>query len=347
MRICISCFFLVILGQSNSLTGPDIVDTWEWIQGTRLAGNVLAFENQNKITVKPPKGGAGDAGGLQIAKPPAFSDTEIVGGSVVNGKGSSANSKANLPGINLYEIIILKAKQKGSGWSRVPFKKGIYSGYIGKPSQIHGHVDEKTGLIGIEDASVDIKFDNLRLLQAGGVSEMTGSCTYKIELWKIGKKESEKYEEKDVPVKFIASRRPAQPGPSVVDNKPILPSAQNESLINKSAIDLINQALSESKGNIADAEAIVQKMRRASQEASDNPALIRAQYWLKGRNGATIFGETTASFLGYAYISAKEWDIGFDTFTAWYERLPWNPAPYDPATLEWYNNGIQNILPAK
>ena len=44
---------------------------------------------------------------------------------------------------------------------------------------------------------------------------------------------------------------------------------------------------------------------------------------------------------------ACEMDVlGFDSFTSWYdEKLPWKPAPYDPQTLEWYSNGVNNTMP--
>ena len=114
----------------------------------------------------------------------------------------------------------------------------------------------------------------------------------------------------------------------------------------ESARDIIDKALADSKGNVAAAERLVQRMRHASQEASDNPALIRAQYWLKGRNGAAELGAPLANLLGYGYLTGKEWGVGFDSFTSWYdEKLPWKPAPYDPQTWEWYSNGVNNTMP--
>jgi hypothetical protein len=114
----------------------------------------------------------------------------------------------------------------------------------------------------------------------------------------------------------------------------------------ESARDIIDKALADSKGNVAAAERLVQGMRHASQEASDNPALIRAQYWLKGRNGAAALGAPLANLLGYGYLTGKEWGVGFDSFTSWYdEKLPWKPAPYDPQTWEWYSNGVNNTMP--
>ena len=114
----------------------------------------------------------------------------------------------------------------------------------------------------------------------------------------------------------------------------------------ESARDIIAKALADSKGNVAAAERLVQRMRHASQEASDNPALIRAQYWLKGRNGAAALGAPLANLLGYGYLTGKEWGVGFDSFTSWYdEKLPWKPAPYDPQTWEWYSNGVNNTMP--
>ena len=114
----------------------------------------------------------------------------------------------------------------------------------------------------------------------------------------------------------------------------------------ESARDIIDKALADSKGNVAGAERLVQRMRHASQEASDNPALIRAQYWLKGRNGAAELGAPLANLLGNGYLTGKEWGVGFDSFTSWYdEKLPWKPAPYDPQTREWYSNGVNNTMP--
>lgn len=198
----------------------------------------------------------------------------------------------------------------------------------------------------IQTKDVLIIMDGKMELKLQGPSECQGSLIINFDATFSDGQQNKVKSENDIRFRIVfAKKEPVNP--NVVGNKPMPPSAHNESLINKSATDVINQALSDSKGNISGAEAIVQKMRRASQEASDNPALIRAQYWLKGRNGATIFGESTAYFLGSAYLSAKKWGIGFDKFTAWSEGLPWNPAPYDPATREWYNNGVQNILLAK
>lgn len=184
-------------------------------------------------------------------------------------------------------------------------------------------------------------FNSKLELKLQGLSECHGSLTYNINGSNFNVSDIKKVQYRVV----FAKKEPVNP--NVVDNKPMPTFAQNESLINKSAINIINKALSESKGNIARAEKIVQDMRRESQEASDNPALIRAQYWLKGRSIAEMFGEPIANLAGAAYLSAKEWGTGFDSLSAWYGRLPWKPAPYDPATLEWFNNGVQNILPAK
>ena len=127
----------------------------------------------------------------------------------------------------------------------------------------------------------------------------------------------------------------------------VFSSKPDELSINEKTMELISQALEKANGRVNEAEKIIQNMRRVSQEASDNPALIRAQYWLKGRNGATNLLAPLNYGLGLAYLTDKQLGTGFDSYVAWWNHLPWQPAPYDPETWDWFRNGVRNTIPIK
>ena len=246
------------------------------------------------------------------------------------------------------EKLHIYAEKYDSNWINPSFFFGFKpkaAAYI-SIKKGHGAFLIETMALGSDVSTVDFKFENLKVVG----SEMTGTCTFSISYGFKGDKKYKELEGDKVPVKFISSglititsnqpnpNNAGQPGDPKIPKGPLT--------ADESARDIIDKALADSKGNVAAAERLVQRMRHASQEASDNPALIRAQYWLKGRNGAAELGAPLANLLGYGYLTGKEWGVGFDSFTSWYdEKLPWKPAPYDPQTWEWYSNGVNNTMP--
>jgi hypothetical protein len=228
MPLCINWFFIAILSQTSNLPQSEVfVNDWEWIEGTRWVGSVLAFDNQQNIIVKPSKGKTVDKGINGVGNQTVFSDTEIVGGSFKKVNDLSNDFKANQARLDLYEILKTIFKNstmppwgpKGitGGWGKYPFKKNIAYGNICAGVRRHGNIIKEVppdDLYYYKNSEIKIDLNYLKIVENGHGFEMTGSCSYKIEIVE-NLKVTKKYEEKDVPVKFIASRRPAQPNPMV------------------------------------------------------------------------------------------------------------------------------------
>lgn len=242
------------------------------------------------------------------------------------------------------EKLHIYSKKYGSNWDNPSAFFGFKSNASAQIFTANHAIPQ--GPAGEAYSGVTFEFESLKVTG----SEMTGTCSYSIYYGFKGDTQAKKLKEDKVPVKFISSglititlnqpnpNNAGQPGDPKIPKSPLT--------ADESARDIIAKALADSKGNVAGAERLVQRMRHASQEASDNPALIRAQYWLKGRNGAAELGAPLANLLGNGYLTGKEWGVGFDSFTSWYdEKLPWKPSPYDPQTREWYSNGVNNTMP--
>ena len=110
------------------------------------------------------------------------------------------------------EKLHIYAKKYDSNWVNPSF----FFGFKPKAAAwirtgVHMYADGPNKTIGEDYSDVTFKFENLKI---DGL-EMTGICTYEISYGFKGDKQLKKLKEDNVPVKFIASRRPAQPNPMV------------------------------------------------------------------------------------------------------------------------------------
>jgi hypothetical protein len=286
MPLCINWFFIAILSQTSNLPQSEVfVNDWEWIEGTRWVGSVLAFDNQQNIIVKPSKGKTVDKGINGVGNQTVFSDTEIVGGSFKKVNDLSNDFKANQARLDLYEILKTIFKNstmppwgpKGitGGWGKHPFKKNIAYGNICAGVRRHGNIIKEVppdDLYYYKNSEIKIDLNYLKIVENGHGFEMTGSCSYKIEIVE-NLKVTKKYEEKDVPVKFIASRRPAQPNPSAVSNNSMTPSEK----FDKDVLDAIIEIFKDNPGK-TDLE-LQKAAERIRSKEGDSPKWVAVEHY--------------------------------------------------------------------
>lgn len=194
---------LIVLINQSAKTSDDsgpIVNEWKWVEGTKFVGKTLSFEKDGLVTTKNPREmhiytkilpQKGSIAGIA-------SDTEIVGGTTEK----KQNPAVMEHGSNVYAIGV---------WNKRPLKKNNFEATIswGVPHAAFLNVY-------LQDiSSGSMKIENIKITGSGLSLEMTGICSYDIEYAKKGDRSTTKEKENNVPVKFIASRRPAQPKPMV------------------------------------------------------------------------------------------------------------------------------------